>query len=136
MCLLVVKGFYVLLSALICKQMAVTERYIRFGPKTWNCGCPSNQDQNQLINYIISPTPIKNFGPGFFHASEKGRVFSWQCCILIANYVKVTSITFSLPAPRPSSVHIVQIRGLQRNVTLTFCRDWLVFSLLPLRQID
>ena len=51
MCFWVVKGFYVLLSALICKQMAVTERYIRFGPKTWNCGCHSNQDQNQLINH-------------------------------------------------------------------------------------
>ena len=122
MCLLVVKMFYVLLSALICKQMAVTERYIRFGPKTWNCGCHSNQDQKQLINHHYFFNTIYTLEPGYCHASEKERVFSWQCCILIANYAKVKSITFSLPAPKPSSVQIVQARG-QTNVDLTICRD-------------
>ena len=100
---MVVKGFYVLLSALICKQMAVTERYIGFGPKTWNCGCHSNQDQNQLINHHSFSNTNQTLGPGYFHASEKGRVFSWQCCILIANYCQLCQgyvNNFLSPSPK------------------------------------
>ena len=100
MCLLVVKMFYVLLSALICKQMAVTERYIRFGPKTWNCGCHSNQDQNQLINHRYFSNTNQTLGARLFSCIRERESFLMAMlhfdCQLCQGYVN----NFLSPNPK------------------------------------